>query len=355
MNDPFQDMPELRKDPVIGRWVIMAHKRGFSPSAMKKAESGGDASFDPFAPGNEFYTPPEVMAFRPQGSKPNSPGWWIRVVPNKFPILEPVGEAAGRGEGIYDKIVGIGRHEIVIETPERGTAMADLPQKQLEEIIWAWRERTRVLAGDARFEYVLIYKNHGESAGASIEHPHSQIIALPIIPKRVQEEIEGARVYHQWKRRCVFCDIVYQELNDNKRLLVNSDHFLAFHPYASRFPFEICITPKEHRCQLIDIAEHEVRDLAKNLGQTLKMLKTALNDPPYSFVIHTAPVRDADCRGHYHWHIEIIPKLSHIAGFEWGTGFYVNPIPPENARDYIVEEVERYESALLANPSAALP
>lgn len=329
-------MPELRKDPIIGRWVIIATERAKRPSAYTIKTEQKKGGFCPFCPGNETHTPPEVLSYRPGDTKKNTPGWWIRVVPNKFPALQVEGQPKRMGLGMFDKMNGIGAHEVIVETPEHDLSIADLPNKQIQEILWAYRDRSIELRKDKRFRYILIFKNHGREAGASLDHPHSQLIALPIVPKRVQEEVAGAKKYFDYKERCVFCDIINQELDDNLRIVSENDNFLSFLPFASRFPFETWIIPKEHDCYFNDLQKNGVINLARILKETLRKIKYTLNDPPYNFLIHTTP-SETGSAPYYHWHIEIIPKLTHVAGFEWGTGFYINPTPPEDAAKYLSE------------------
>jgi UDPglucose--hexose-1-phosphate uridylyltransferase len=292
--------------------------------------------FCPLCEGNEDRTPPEIFAFRDNGTPPDSPGWTLRVVPNKFPALRIEGELDREGEGIYDKMNGIGAHEVVIETPRHEEILATLPLKDVNNVLYAYRERIIDLRRDQRLRYVLVFKNHGVAAGASLEHSHSQIIALPIVPRRVSEEIEGAKTYFNFKDRCVFCDIIRQELQQKRRIITENKSFLSIAPFASRFPFETWILPKTHRCSFehMDLSLYE--QAAQILSDTLQRIYRVLNDPPYNYVIHTSSFPEVDAE-HYHWHFEIMPKLTKVAGFEWGTGFYINPTPPEEAAEYMRE------------------
>jgi UDPglucose--hexose-1-phosphate uridylyltransferase len=240
------------------------------------------------------------------------------------------------GEGIYDKMNGIGAHEVVIETPRHSETLVTLPLKGVENVLWAYRSRMVDLRGDQRLRYVLVFKNHGVSAGASLEHSHSQIIALPIIPRRVAEEIEGAKVYFQYKDRCVFCDIIRQELQQKKRIVSENKSFLSIAPFASRFPFETWILPKTHYPSFENMDSSLYEQAAQILSDTLQRMNRVLSDPPYNYIIHTSSFLGLD-NDHYHWHFEIMPKLTKVAGFEWGTGFYINPTPPEEAAEYMRE------------------
>jgi UDPglucose--hexose-1-phosphate uridylyltransferase len=332
-------MPELRKDPVVGRWVIISTDRSRRPTNFTPVRVEKTTSFYPFCPGQEDKTPPEVYACRQNGGGPNSTGWKVRVVPNKFPALQIEGALDRRGEGLYDKMNGVGAHEVVIEGPSHELDLADLPVEHLVEVLKAYRERMMDLHRDRRFRYVLIFKNHGAGAGATLEHTHTQLIATPIIPKILMEELEGARRYHELKERCVFCDVIQQDTSDHngRRIVVMNERFLAIEPFAPRFPFETWILPRRHDSSFHVVEDpDEFRDLASILKDTLGRLNRALDRPPFNFVIHTAPVADGELE-YYHWHLEIMPVLTRVAGFEIGSGFYINPTPPEDAAQYLRE------------------
>lgn len=331
-------MQELRKDPIIGRWVIISTERALRPQdyIFDKEISTSGKTHCPFDQGNEKMTPNEVLSYRLPTSSKNEPGWWVRVIPNKYPALRVEGNFDKRGVGMYDQMNGVGAHEIVIESPNHSDEISNMDEKQIEEIIWAWRDRLLDLSKDKRFKYILIFKNKGSQAGASLEHPHSQIIALPIIPIRVTQELNGSKQYYEYKDRCVFCDIVQQELDDRERLVEENGDFISLVPFAPRFPFEICILPKKHESYFPEITKNAIVSLTKVLKKTLLRLKKALNDPPYNLIIHTSPTMEPHL-SYYHWHIEIMPRLTKVAGFEWGTGFYINPTSPEDAASFLRE------------------
>lgn len=329
-------MPELRRDPIIGRWVIISTERGKRPTDFPTVPVGKSTAFCPFCTGNETKTPPEVYSIRAPGTDRDTPGWRVRVVPNKFPALQIEGDLNRQGEGIYDKMNGIGAHEVIIETPDHEKSLGDLDEANFVDVLIAWRERMVDLKRDGRFRYILIFKNHGEAAGASLEHSHTQMIAMPIIPKRVAEEIENSRKYFDFKERCIFCDIVSQEILDDVRVVISNEAFLAIEPFAPRFPFETWILPKTHAAAFEEIDNAGIHLLARILKEILMRLDTALNRPPYNFILHTLPCQ-GDNRIWYHWHIELMPKLTKVAGFEWGSGFYINPTAPEEACRYLRE------------------
>ncbi|MGD0335684.1 MAG: galactose-1-phosphate uridylyltransferase [Candidatus Omnitrophota bacterium] len=338
-------MPELRKDPIIGRWVIIATERSKRPDQF----SGGDQNAPaektcPFCEGSEKETPPEIYALRPRHTAPNTPGWEIRVVPSIAPFLRIEGELERRGKGLYDLMNGIGAHEIVIETNKHTANMADLSEEQIVKVIDTYIDRIVDLEKDERFKYVLVFKNYGWTAGAGrVKHSRSQLIATPVNPKRVKEELLGARTYYDYHDRCVFCDLIRQELASKERIILDVDGFVAITPFAARFPFEAWILPKKHSCDFTSLDTPGKLGLATTMKKVLAKLKKGLNDPPYNYIIHTAPFRRAKA-GYwksidydYHWHIEIMPRLTRVAGFEWGTGFYICPLPPEDAAKFLRE------------------
>ncbi|MEW5795743.1 MAG: galactose-1-phosphate uridylyltransferase [Candidatus Zixiibacteriota bacterium] len=329
-------MPELRREPITGRWVIISTERRNRPTAYSTVPRSREASMCPFCPGNESHTPHEVLAYREPGTEPDRPGWRLRVISNRYPALKIEGTLDRAPHGIYDRMNGVGAHEVIIETPEHRFDMVDMTDSGVRDVLWSYRERMADLERDIRFKHIIIFKNYGEAAGASLEHSHSQLIATPIVPKRVQEEVSGAKRYHEYKERCIFCDIVRQELSDQERIVRDHDAFITFVPFASRFPFETCIIPKAHQSSFLEMSDSEYTVLAKCLKDTLLRMKLALNNPPFNYVLHTRPLT-REYHDIYHWHIEIIPRLSRTAGFEWGTGFYINPTPPEESAAFLRE------------------
>ncbi len=342
-------MSELRRDPIIGRWVIIATERGKRPSDFKLKESdSADDKPCPFCPGNEGLTPPEIDADRPANTAKNTPGWLTRTVPNKYPALTNESDVEKEDVGIFQRCKGVGEHEVVIESPDHNKQLADLSIEDIKRVILVYKRRSIELGKDKRFKYVLIFKNYGLAAGASLEHSHTQLISLPIVPRRVSEEFECMRSYFESKKSCVLCDMVSQEKKEKLREICENEDFYAFCPFASRSPFEITIVPKKHKSSFTDISEAEVDNFARILKDILARIKALLDNPPYNFIIHTNslnrngnnlyPVKDGVVsNGVYHWHVEVMPSLSKIAGFEWGTGFYINSTPPELAAKYLRE------------------
>ena len=334
-------MPELRKDPIVGRWVIISTDRAKRPTDFSLEQVKAKGGFCPFCYGNESKTPPEIQAYRPQvpgGGPPqrDTPGWTVRVVPNKFPALGVEGTLNRQADGMFDRMNGIGAHEVIIETPEHNATLTSMPLKRIEDMLWTFRDRILDLKKDKRFKYVLIFKNHGEAAGASLDHSHCQLIALPILPKYVVEELEGAKQYYLYKERCVFCDIVHQEVESGQRVVAENEDFITLAPYAPRFPFETWILPKNHESAFENSSTKMFQNLAIAMKTLLVKAEHVLDNAPYNMVIHSSPVQEPQ-NDHYHWHIEFMPKLTTTAGFEWGTGFYINPTPPEEAARFLRE------------------
>jgi UDPglucose--hexose-1-phosphate uridylyltransferase len=327
-------LPDLRRDPITGRWVIISTQRAHRPNDFIREPVRIKGGPCPFCPGNESKTPPEILAYRPEGNGHNGAGWKVRVVPNRYPALEIEGQLDRQAEGIYDRMNGTGAHEVVIESPEHGDTYATMPERRIEDALFAFRDRVTDLRKDTRLKYVLIFKNHGEGAGATLEHAHSQIIALPIVPRQVVEELKGARDYFQLKDRCIYCDIVHQETRSPVRVVLDNENFLVVAPYAPRFPFETWIIPKRHDSAFENSPADYFGGLARAIKTLAAKLDAVLDFPAFNMVIHSAPVHDHPTE-HYHWHVEFMPRLTKVAGFEWGTGFYINPTSPEEAAKFL--------------------
>ena len=324
-------MSQLRRDPITGLWVIISSDRQRRPNEFRLERPSliGDECC-PFCTGHEELTPPEVFAFRQQGSHANGPGWDLRVVPNKFPALQVEGNLDREGDGMFDRMNGIGAHEVIIENPDHAKTMATMTDGEVERVLWAFRERMIDLKRDSRFRYILIFKNHGAAAGATLVHSHSQLIAMPVVPTFVRDEIEGARRHFAEKERCVFCDVIRQELIGAKRVVQENTDIVALSPYAPRFPFETWLLPRHHGARFEDAPRPVFENLAKMLRSVLQRMDKVLERPAYNLVLHSAPPVEP-VGDYYHWHVEILPRLTRNAGFEWGTGYYINPTSPEEA------------------------
>lgn len=340
-------MPELRKDPIIDRWVIIAAERGRRPTDFAAVTHPPTGAFCPFCPGNENRTPPELAQWgRPVAAPANSGEWQVRVVTNKFPALSMEGDLNPQGLGMFDLMNGIGAHEIIIDNPHHDWDMADATPDEMRAVFTAYISRMLNLRNDERFHYTLIFRNNGNTAGATLAHPHSQVIALPITPRQVREHLDAAREYYARKSRCVFCDVIRQELSMPDRVVEANEHFVVFSPFAARFPFELQIYPRRHMHDFTLMTALELDALGATLTRNLRRIKGALNRPSYNLMVQTAPNLRPN-PGHpgywgtiaqdYHWRIDILPRLTDIAGFEWGTGFYINPVAPERATEFLKE------------------
>ncbi|MFC1556830.1 DUF4921 family protein [candidate division KSB1 bacterium] len=328
-------MPELRKDPILGRWIIISTRRAARPNDFKniipRTTLKGAC---PFCMGNEEMTPPNILTI-PEDAKNGENGTWrVRVVSNKYPALRIEGNLNKMGDGIYDRMNGIGAHEVVIETPRHELSLTGLDRGEVAEVVYAYKLRMVDLKRDPRFTYGMLFKNVGQPAGASVEHTHSQLIVLPTVPKLANEEMDGSKVFYDYRGRCLFCDMIRQEIQTESRIIFHNRRFVAFCPFASRFPFEIWILPLEHESHFENISAEDIPELSEILLETIRRLESALKEPSYNFMVHTTPFNIGSC-DYYHWHIEIIPRVTRVAGFEWGTDFYINPVPPEKAAGYM--------------------
>ena len=326
-------MAELRREPVTRMWVVVTNDHPKGPSdylpfkpPYQSQEGEGPC---PFCPGNEGMTPQEVFSLgREEG------GWSVRVIPNKFPFFHIEGDFDRRPEGMYDVMEAIGAHEIVVEASEHKQSLAFMEPHQIKRILLAYRSRAIDLEKDQRFQQFVILKNY---PGLFNRHPHSHIMAMPVVPRRMDEEIYGTLDYYHRKERCIFCDIVKEEISAKKRVILETVHFLIFTPYASRYPFETWVIPKVHSPDFHHIREEEMEDLSGAIQSLFLRFYKLLSDPPYSFTFHTSPIQSRFHRSEYHWHIETRLRIGLREGFEWGTDFYVNPTPPEAAAAYLRE------------------
>lgn len=339
-------MGELRKDPILGRWVIIATERSQRPEAFIHTKEPSETNTEncPFCEGHEKTTPPEIYSLRSPHTKPNDPGWRIRVVPNKFPACGIDIGLAKKGFGLHDKMTNFGAHEVIIESPDHRKEIKDQSIEHIADIIRVIQFRVEDLHKDQRFRYILVFKNKGKEAGASLLHPHHQLIGLPITAKRVREELHGAQAYFKLKERCIFCDLIEQEMAEKERIIYENDGFISFCPYAARLPFETWILPKDHSIDFYGPkAKEKVHAMADIIKVMLNKYNQVLNDPDYNYIVHSAPNRFPrsgywhTIEYDFHWHIELFPKLTRVAGFEWGSGFYINPVSPEMAAKYLRE------------------
>jgi UDPglucose--hexose-1-phosphate uridylyltransferase len=344
--------PEYRRDPICGRWAVVAPERSHRPVTLVGAEprhrTNGERQPCPFCPGQEYDTPNEVLADREPGSPPDGPGWQLRVVPNKFPAVRPdVGEEFCAVEGmVFLTAPGLGRAEVMIECSEHLPDPTKLSDERFAAVFRAYRDRVRALADDSRLAYAAVFKNVGAEAGASLGHTHSQIIATPVVPELVEAELMGGRDFFARTSRCVFCDLAARELMAGERVIAHSKHFLAVAAYAPRFAYEFWVLPLDHSARYETITDDAAQELALLMKRVLVALDCAQGEPAYNWFLHTAPLRSPELP-HYHWHIEVLPRTARPAGLEWGYGCFITTVAPEQAAGEL--------RAALATPAPAGP
>lgn len=317
--------PELRYDSLIGGWTILAPSRSRRPGGMRGGE--GRRGPCPFCPGNEVLTPPEIWAEGRESGIPDSPGWNIRVIPNLYPALVEVPspkKRSGQGRRVRP---ARGVHEVIIHSPHHHLSLGDMDPDSAVGLMRAYRSRYRELCARPGVRQVLIILNHGREAGASLEHPHTQVLALPLVPTGVREELR------RWKksasRGCPLCSAV-EEARREGRVVLENEGWTALTPFASRLPYETWFVPRRHRPDFARTGEAELRSMADVLTRVLKGMSILLHDPPYNLWLHSAPC-DGTAPREYHWHLEMMPRLTVTAGFEMASGLYLNPVPPEEA------------------------
>jgi UDPglucose--hexose-1-phosphate uridylyltransferase len=331
---------EFRQDSTTGNWVLVAPGRARRPATVQRPSAqepmmSWDASC-PFCPGNEAMTPPEVLSI------PAKRDWQVRVVPNKFAALEPAaGSVEIRGSGLFQAMDGVGHHEVVIETPVHNRSLAGMEPGEVEVVLQAFQRREAALRADPRVKLVLVFKNQGERAGTSQAHPHSQIIATPLVSPDVQQRLAVARAYWYTHDRCLYCDLRDAELAAGERVVFQGRHFLVIQPFASRMPFETWVLPLRHRAKLGDLEEVEIKELALLLRNILRALLVELAFPAWNCLLHAAPVEEEheEC---YLWHIQVLPRVATPAGFELGTGISITTALPEETAEILRQQFEGF-------------
>jgi UDPglucose--hexose-1-phosphate uridylyltransferase len=325
-------MPEFRRNPITGQWVILAANRGARPQEMVVEHIAADRTNCPFCEGREKTTPGEVLALRPPGSAADSPGWQVRVVPNKFPALDPVQSTwlADSQLSPVDVFPGDGLHEVIVEAPIHLNSVTQLNDLQFADVLGVYRQRLAALKESKTYRQTLLFKNAGPSAGATLSHIHSQLIATTAQPRAFADRSAQFRLHAENHGVCVGCKMVDEAIADATRLVAQSPNFAAFCPFASRFAYETWIMPRQHRSHFGETQPESLPELAALFREVLVKLERIVKLPAYNYIIHTAPF-DTAAPDHYHWHIEILPRIANLAGFELGTGCFINTVPPEQA------------------------
>jgi len=331
-------MSEIRQDPTTEEWVIMAKERAKRPHDFVRQQAKPElppfSPSCPFCPGNETETPPEVLLYQSKKAK----GWRVRAFANQFAALRPEGSTVRREEdGFFLDMDGIGVHEVIVETPVHNNPLALMEDSGVEDVLSAYQERHNALSRMSFVKLVIIFKNQGPSAGTSLEHPHSQLIATPVVPKHIRMKYEVAIRYYDNTGRCLYSDVVDHEFRTGKRVVMETEKFLVFHPFASHQPFETWIVPRIHQACFGNASAEDLADLARVLRITLLKLYRGLNNPDFNYVIDTTPVGDEN-KNYFLWHLRIIPRLTEVAGFEIGSGININTALPEETAQFMREQ-----------------
>jgi len=340
-------MSDLRKNPIAGNWVIVSQEQElgvkvtpFPPFVTPREEC-------PFCPGGECEKGHVILSLPPVGENKTKSTWGALAVPNHYPVLNSGEKLLREGLGMFDRTSGVGAHEILIDSPDHEALLRDFSVEQAILMLQVWKLRIVDLYNDVRFRYVAIFRNQGRRAGARISHPHSQLIATPMVPPGVRADMQGAKEYFDFKERSVFLDIIDQEISEKVRVIEKTAHFLALCPFASRYPFEVWILPRFQSHHYPQIKENQMADLAELLIKTSKALSFSLADPDLNFVLKTAPNPKSrpgmwiTLEQDYQWRIEIIPRVSRRSGYEWASGMYVNPTAPEDAAAYLRKNLKK--------------
>lgn len=320
--------PELRRDPITAEWVVLAAGRGRRPHAPGRMATPDQPDEEcPFCWGHETETPPEICACR-EGEGCDCPGWTVRVFPNKYPILVSEVPGAGRERAMSpDQRPALGTSEVIVDTPVHNKAPWHVGSGQVLDMLGMYRDRIQTLKEEGRAAYVHIIRNHGAGAASSLEHPHSQLYGLPFVPPAVDVELDGFALPRRGGVSCILCDIIEKEIDEGERLIDLTDNFLVFSPFASRVPYETWIVPRHHETRFEQCGHLE--ELAEVMTAHMNRYRERLGDPPFNYWIHTYPLR-GELRP-YHWHLEILPRLTIPGGLELGAGVWVNIVAPEEA------------------------
>lgn len=330
-------MPQLRQNLILKEWVVIATERAKRPEQLKENKDINVNTLPewdescPFCPGNEEKFGNTTDLYRIN----DGANWKLRVVPNKFPAFAPAeGEVHVNTSGYFRWMDGVGHHEVVVESPQHNTTIAKLPIQDVVQVLRAYQVRINKLMAMDYVESVIPFRNHGTRAGASLIHPHSQIIGLPVIPKDIITRMNESIRYHEEHRECIFCRVMKNELEAQQRIVIDSANYVVFVPYAAYSPFAMWLYPKRHISSFADVPEEELTEMADVLRQALRKLYFGLNDPDYNYIIRSSP-KGYQNSAFFHWYITIVPRLTRTAGFELGSGMFINPSIPEENADYL--------------------
>lgn len=329
-------MPDLRQDPISGRLVIIAEERAKRPFEFQHAPIRQRQTRCPFCEGNEQDTPAAIANYRED--LPTAKPWQVRVVPNKYPAINGAapnlsGDAVA-ADNVYQSALATGTHEVIIESPQHITSVTELTEPQAQLVYQAYRDRLLQIAEDEELAFGVVFKNSGARAGASLEHLHSQLMALSVLPPELQVQLRNCERFLHSRGECVYCWMIEHELEQRQRVVAESASFVAICPFASRFDYETWILPRQHSAQFEDSTDQQLRELSQIVRETVSRMEHALGHPAYNLLLHSGPF-DRSAQAHYHWHIETFPRLTQIAGFELATNCYINCTPPEKAAAFL--------------------
>lgn len=334
-------MTEFRRDPLTHRWIVTGYALSDNPEELVPTLRKPPETC-PFCEGKEYLTPPENYAIR-KNANPNGPGWDIRVVPNRATDLRIVELQKRAQGGVYDLQNGSGIHETIIETSQHVTRFSQLEIPQMANVLRAYQQRNGEHKKNHLLKGTLIFRNQGKGSAVIYEHTHSQIISLPFVPRMIHDELVGAKRYYDLKTRCIFCDMAAEEIKINQRVIFEKGNYLAWCPFAARFPFEVWVISRQHHSEFLNADSNSFDDLAVVLKTVLSKIEKIMGDAPISFILHTAPLRFDELEEHqsatdaYHWHIEILPHALPAGGFEWGGDFFLSPPTPENCAKVLIQ------------------
>lgn len=323
-------MSELRRDPTTGRTVIIAPERlpGSRLWGPTRVDAGSE-ELCPFCEGQEDLAGREILAWRPPGQQAHGPGWSVRVVPNRLPALRVESHYAEPTRGLFQVLGGLGAHEVIIESRDHQANWSSMSAGELRTVLWAWRERMRDLRRDVRLKTFLVVKNEGAAAGATLDHPHSQLMALPFVPQHLEDELVASHFRFETLGRCVFCAVIEDELAANLRVVSHDADTVAISAFAARVPFETWILPRRHLSAFDEECDDCLLAIAERLRDTMRRLDEALQSPAYTVLLHMSPV--GQWARSYHWHLEVIPRLAPVNALAWDGGIHINPVSPEQA------------------------
>jgi UDPglucose--hexose-1-phosphate uridylyltransferase len=332
-------MSELRRDPITGRHVLVDRapfrRDEFEPEPVSLDDAAADCLL---CEGHEAEAGSEILAWR-EGGPADVPGWSVRVMPHRHPMLRVEAGMDVDRDGLFERRDGLGAHEVIAETPLHGQPLQALDPDRIWRVLWAWRSRVQDLKRDTRLASVVISKNHGRAAGARVDHAHSQLAAYPLVAPALSSKVAGALRYHAENGRCIFCDLIGQEAAAIERVIVDDGGMVAIAPFASRVPFEVCLIPRDHTPRFEDASDEALKALASTFKRVMPAIDWALERPAYNLVLHTAPL-DGSADAAFHWHLELLPRVTRFSGREWGSGMHRNPVAPEAAAQVLRQSLQ---------------